>query len=205
LNCNPSNKTVSSDDNESFWFKIDVTGFAISFVALSFVGVVILSDKRIRTHPNQMIAYICLSDAYNYCQILSRYIYCGYELNIYLDQLFSYSVLTPLYYIYCVLFGADKFHEISFEQLIEDRNASDGVMLGSTGIRLSSWYFFSIMASYISLFFSTSIILDLYSVLKNPFSSTEARIKKMTIIALILSFSFSAICLRLTISDNDIL
>jgi hypothetical protein len=27
----------------------------------------------------------------------------------------------------------------------------------------------------------------------------------MTIIAMILSFSFSAICLRLTISDNDIL
>ena len=87
--------------------------------------------------------------------------------------------------------------------MIADRNVNNGVIFGSTSMRLSSWYFFSIMASYISLFFSTSIILDLYSVLKNPFSSTEARIKKLTTIAIILSIGFSTICLRLTLSDND--
>ena len=67
INCNPSNKTVSSDDAGDPNFAIDVTGFGISFLALSLIAVAILSDKRVRdSHPNKIIAYICICDAYNY-------------------------------------------------------------------------------------------------------------------------------------------
>jgi len=54
-----------------------------------------------------------------------------------------------------------------------------------------------------SLFFSTAIILDLFFLLKNPFSSTEARVKKLTIIAVMLSVLFAAFCTQLTLSKVD--
>ena len=66
INCNPSDNTVSFDDRGQTYFRLDIVGFFISFCALSTVGVVILSDKRLRTHPNKLIAFICLSDAFNY-------------------------------------------------------------------------------------------------------------------------------------------
>ena len=68
-------------------------------------------------------------------------------------------------------------------------------------MRLQAWYFLSIMASYLSLFFSTALILDLYFLLKNPFSSTEARLKKMTTLTVFFSLLFSALGLWLTISE----
>lgn len=58
--------TVSLDDKDDLWFKLDLAGFCLSFCALSIVGMSILCDKRIKTHPNPLIAMICLSDAYNY-------------------------------------------------------------------------------------------------------------------------------------------
>ena len=53
-----------------------------------------------------------------------------------------------------------------------------------------------------SLFFSTSIILDLYFVLKNPFSSSEARVKKMTTASITSAFFLSAMCLTLTLTRD---
>ena len=78
-------------------------------------------------------------------------------------------------------------------------------MPGSVTIRMASWYFISIVVSYMSLFFSTTIILDLYYVLKNPFSSTEARIKKFTIMTVLLSITLSGLGLRLTLSKDTFL
>lgn len=66
VNCNPSDATVSNDDIGDTYFRLDIAGFTISFIALSCVGLVIISDKRIRTHPNELIAYICLCDSYSY-------------------------------------------------------------------------------------------------------------------------------------------
>ena len=67
INCNPSNSTVSSDDSDELNFILDVCGFIISFLALCLISVAILSDKRVReSHPNKIIAYICMCDAYNY-------------------------------------------------------------------------------------------------------------------------------------------
>ena len=47
IHCNPSDSTVSSEDNTMVYFKLDLIGFTLSFLALAFVGFVILSDKRI--------------------------------------------------------------------------------------------------------------------------------------------------------------
>lgn len=76
-------------------------------------------------------------------------------------------------------------------------------MPDSARIRLSAWYFLSVMVSYMSLFFSTSIIMDLFFLLKNPFSSTEARIRKLTILTIVLSFLFAAAGLHLTLSTSN--
>ena len=47
IHCNPGESTVSAVDNTMVYFKLDLIGFTLSFVALAFVGFVILSDKRI--------------------------------------------------------------------------------------------------------------------------------------------------------------
>lgn len=100
---------MSTDDSDEIWFKLDVAGFSLSFAALTFVGLAILSDKRLKTHPNHLIALICLSDAYNYFQIMSRYFFCGYKLSPYLDLCFTKTFLTPFYYILFNWFGLDQF------------------------------------------------------------------------------------------------
>ncbi len=203
VNCNPGQATVSNDDVGETYFRLDIAGFTISFIALTCVGLVILTDKKLRTHPNELIAYICLSDAYNYFQILSRYIYCGFQISTYLDVIFSHTFLWPYYYIKMNWFGVERIEGLTWDELNDFFNEQN-YMLGSVQIRLSSWYFLSIMVSYMSLFFSTSIILDLFFMLKNPFSSTEARIKKMTFVTMVMSIIFASVGLKLTlIKQND--
>ena len=201
INCNRSDHTVSFDDQGTTYFQIDVIGLTISFLALTVVGFAILSDKRVKAHPNKIIAYICLSDAYNYFQILSRYIVCGFGLSYRLDYFFSQTVLKPYYYVVFKWLGVDTINNKTYDQIM---NMDDkGILMGSATVRLGSWYFISIMVSYMSLFFSTTIILDLYYVLKNPFSSTENRIKKMTFLTIIFSIIFSALGLRLTLTKLE--
>lgn len=78
----------------------------------------------------------------------------------------------------------------------------NGFYYGSVAIRLCSWYFISITCSYLSLFFTTAIIIDLYKLLTNPFSSTEARIRKYIVIAFASAMFFSAFGLGLALSQN---
>ena len=47
INCNYSDRTVSTDDKGTTYFRIDVIGLTISFLALTVVGFAILSDKRV--------------------------------------------------------------------------------------------------------------------------------------------------------------
>ena len=137
--------------------------------------------------------------------MVSRYIYCGFKLSVYLDIMFSKTVLDPWYYVLTQWFGRDTINGKTYDQLRADAEANSGIVEGSQMARLSSWYFISIAVSYMSLFFSTVIILDLFYVLKNPFSSTEARIKKLTILTVILAITFSALGLRLTLSKQEFL
>ena len=65
INCNPGSGTVSAEDQGKLSFKLDLIGFSISFVSLCMIAIAILSDKRVKeSHPNKIIAYICLCDAY---------------------------------------------------------------------------------------------------------------------------------------------
>jgi len=77
-----------------------------------------------------------------------------------------------------------------------------GHLPGSTRILLGSWYFFSLFVSYMSLFFATSVILDLYYVLKNPFSSSEARIKKMTFGTIFSALVLASCGLIITLAED---
>ena len=67
---------------------------------------------------------------------------------------------------------------------------------------MGSWYFLSVMISYMSLFFSTSIILDLYYVLKNPFSSQESRIKWMKVASITAAIFLSVLGLIITLYQD---
>ena len=114
--------------------------------------------------------------------------------------------MWPYYYVRMNWFGTETISIESKQYTWEDfqnQLESDHIMEGSVQIRLSSWYFLSIMVSYMSLFFSTSIILDLFFMLKNPFSSTDARIKKMTISTLIMSLIFASVGLKLTLLKEN--
>lgn len=114
--------------------------------------------------------------------------------------------MWPYYYVRMNWFGTETIsietHQFTWEDF-QKQLESDHIMEGSAQIRLSSWYFLSIMVSYMSLFFSTSIILDLFFMLKNPFSSTDARIKKMTIMTLIMSLIFASVGLKLTLLKEN--
>ena len=70
-------------------------------------------------------------------------------------------------------------------------------------LRLKSWYLISITISYMSLFFSLSTVMDLYFVLKSPFSSSEKRVKKLIIASVLASISFASIGLVLTNFQNQ--
>lgn len=48
------------------WFRIDIACICASALSLSFISWSILTDKRIRGHPNNIIALICLCDAFQY-------------------------------------------------------------------------------------------------------------------------------------------
>jgi hypothetical protein len=50
----------------------------VSAVLLAFVALLIFTDKRLQAHPNKLIAYTCLFDAYNFYNFFSRYLECGY-------------------------------------------------------------------------------------------------------------------------------
>ena len=83
---------VSADDKGRIYYKLICLCTFISFVLLFSVGMLILTDKRVRGHPNNIIALILMADAYTYFQFLTRYIVCGFELNKELDILFASTV-----------------------------------------------------------------------------------------------------------------
>ena len=88
---------------------MDIIGITLSLLSLSFVSLAILSDKRVQGHPNNIIAYICICDAYTYCQYLTRYIICGYKLTKPLEVLFSWTFMEPYYYITIVWLGVKHY------------------------------------------------------------------------------------------------
>ena len=56
------------------------------------IALLILSDGRAQTHPNKMIAYVCLCDAYTFCQFVTRYVVCGYGWSNFLNWMYAVTV-----------------------------------------------------------------------------------------------------------------
>ena len=134
----------------------------------------ILTDKRVRGHPNNIIALILMADAYTYFQFLTRYIVCGFSLNQELDKLFAFTVQYPFLMIFYRITGlkvGDKAYDDMLDYYDEHQYFESTIQ-----VRLASWYLTTVFAVYISLFLQSSTILDLYLLLKNPFSSSEKRI-----------------------------
>ena len=103
VDCQESNEGfeyVTANDRGDAFFRADLIGSACSCFALFFVGMIILTDKRIRGHPNNIIAFICMSDAFTYFQYITRFVVCGFDLNQYFNYVFALTIQYPIYYIF---------------------------------------------------------------------------------------------------------
>ena len=90
------------------FFNLDITGATLSMVALLTIAIIILSDQKIKAHPNQMIAYVFLCDAYLFCQFLTRYLVCGFGgLNPYFSYLYAITVQYPWVKLSCNAKGGE--------------------------------------------------------------------------------------------------
>ena len=92
LDCVDDEEHVGNWNIGSVFYRADIIGASCSFAFLFFVGMIILTDKRIRGHPNNIIAFICMADAYTYFQYITRFLVCGYDLNQYANWLFATTV-----------------------------------------------------------------------------------------------------------------
>ena len=64
--CNPTLDYVNQNKNELKYFKTDIAFAAISCFALFFVAALILTDRKLQAHPNKLIAYVFICDAYTF-------------------------------------------------------------------------------------------------------------------------------------------
>ena len=90
---------VHSIDAGSTFFRADLIGSSCSCFLLFLVGIIILGDKRIRGHPNNIIAFICMSDSFTYFQYISRHLVCGFGFNDWMNWLFATTIQYPIYYV----------------------------------------------------------------------------------------------------------
>jgi hypothetical protein len=65
--CNPTIDYVNLYKSGLPFYQVDLTAAGLSFFALLIIALVILSDDKIKAHPNQMIAYVFLCDAFLFC------------------------------------------------------------------------------------------------------------------------------------------
>jgi len=64
--CNPTLDYVNMNKKGMPYFKTDISFAAVSCFALFFVAALILTDKRLQAHPNKLIAYVFICDAYTF-------------------------------------------------------------------------------------------------------------------------------------------
>ena len=99
--CNNVDGYVDDDDRGTLYFNLDITLSLMSSLSLGFIALIILTDKRIQGHPNKLIAFTCLIDAFNFYNYFSRYLACGYGLNLQYSLLFASTVQDPIFYVKC--------------------------------------------------------------------------------------------------------
>ena len=135
-----------------------------SAILLSFVALLIFTDKRLQAHPNKLIAYTCLADAFNFYNFFSRYVECGYGASGLLDKLFAKSVQVPWLYFQCMIPKYSSNCTIAWHNY-----QSNDTFVNTNKTRSRFWYFITETVIFASLFLNLFTILDLYAMLKNPF------------------------------------
>ena len=99
MDCMDDQTHVGTSHVGSKFFRADIIGASCSCAFLLFVGLIILTDKRVRGHPNNIIAFICMADSWTYFQYITRFLICGYDLNYYANWLFATTVQYPIYFV----------------------------------------------------------------------------------------------------------
>ena len=161
---------------------------------------IILTDKRIRGHPNNIIAFICMADAFTYFMYITRFLVCGFDLNQYMNWLFATTVQYPIYYVLMEKCGLSWLDRSWVD--MQYHYDQHGTFYNTLQIRLESWYFATVCVIYMSLFLFACTILDLYLVMKNPFANNEKRIKVMISFSIIAATALACTGLVLTKSRN---
>jgi hypothetical protein len=65
--CNPTIDYVNLYKSGLPFYQVDLIAASLSVLALLIIALVILSDEKMKAHPNQMIAYVFLCDAFLFC------------------------------------------------------------------------------------------------------------------------------------------
>ena len=180
----------------SVFFRADIIGASCSCALLLFVGLIILTDKRVRGHPNNIIAFICMADSWTYFQYITRFLICGYDLNHYANWLFATTVQYPIYYVLMEKCGLSWLH-LSWPEM-KAAYKEQGYFYNTLALRLEAWYLGTICVIYISQFLFACTIFDLYMVMKDPFANSDKRIKTMIAIAIGLAVILASTGLFLT-------
>lgn len=64
--CNPTLNYVNRNKIGLPYFRADICFATVSCFALFFLASLILTDKRLQGHPNKLIAYVFMCDAYTF-------------------------------------------------------------------------------------------------------------------------------------------
>ena len=83
---------VTEEDGGTTAFIIDSIGSSLSFLALTGIACIILSDTKLQAHPNMLIAKKCMCDAFIYYQFFNRYMVCGHQWNNLADRFYARTV-----------------------------------------------------------------------------------------------------------------
>jgi hypothetical protein len=111
LSCRPTLNYVNKEKLNGMpgWFTYDVTASMISALSLLLISGLILLDKRLQMHPNKLLAYACLCDAYGFCQFATRYMICGHGWSHELNLIYAHSVQAPMRKVYCLLTFSETY------------------------------------------------------------------------------------------------
>jgi hypothetical protein len=117
-----------------------------------------------------------------------RYVTCGYNLNIYFDQLFALTVQIPFLEVKCQL-----LNKCDYNDFMTFYYSNENFFDNTVQLRVSFWFLCSSTFIFASLILNTCTIIDLYMMIYNPFKNLTKKVKKMLITALLISFILAII------------
>lgn len=149
-----------------------------------------------------IIAYTCLIDAFNFYNYFSRYVACGYDLNVDYDRLFASTVQDPYYYVKCKWLEMGCTWDQKIQQKKSPFESGNGYYPDTVSLRLRWWYLTTDMMLFWSLLLNLFTILDLYIMLTKPFQNPHGRSNRIILTTFAIAFSISVVSLIQTSSEN---